>query len=65
MPNTPVVVREGATVCSPGSYASKEDMKLANDLFSCVGKCYEMEEQYLDIVTALSGCGPAYVSGCG
>ena len=40
-------------------------MKLANELFSCVGKCYEMEEQYLDIVTALSGCGPAYVSGFG
>ena len=62
MPNTPVVVQEGGSVFATGSYASDTDVKIINELFESVGRCWRMNEEYMDIVTALSGCGPAFVS---
>ena len=62
MPNTPVVVQEGGSVFATGSYANDTDVKIINELFESVGRCWRMNEEYMDIVTALSGCGPAFVS---
>ena len=62
MPNTPVVVQEGGTVFATGSYANDNDVEIINKLFTSVGRCWKMDEEYMDIVTALSGCGPAFVS---
>lgn len=62
MPNTPVVVQEGGSVFATGSYASDTDVKIINELFESVGRCWRMNEEYMDIVTALSGCGPAFGS---
>ena len=62
MPNTPVIVQEGATVYASGSDAKEEDHDTVTNLFNSVGRCWKMDEEYLDIVTALSGCGPAFVS---
>ena len=63
MTNTPVVVREGATVYATGTHAEVEDGKLLEQLMSSVGYCTEVEEDLIDAVTGLSGSGPAYVSG--
>ncbi|XP_026020689.1 pyrroline-5-carboxylate reductase 1, mitochondrial-like [Astatotilapia calliptera] len=60
MTNTPVVVREGATVYATGSYADVEDGKLLEQLMASVGYCTEVEEDLIDAVTGLSGSGPAY-----
>ncbi|XP_041672904.1 pyrroline-5-carboxylate reductase 1a [Cheilinus undulatus] len=60
MTNTPVVVREGATVYATGSYAEVEDGKLLEQLMASVGYCTEVEEDLIDAVTGLSGSGPAY-----
>lgn len=62
MPNTPALIRQGIT----GLYARKGtrqlDLKLAKDLFACVGETITFnKESELDWVTALSGSGPAYV----
>lgn len=63
MTNTPVVVREGATVYATGTHALVEDGKLLEQLMSSVGFCTEVEEDLIDAITGLSGSGPAYVSG--
>lgn len=62
MTNTPVVVREGATVYATGTHANVEDGKLLEQLMASVGYCTEVEEDLIDAVTGLSGSGPAYVS---
>lgn len=61
MTNTPVVVREGATVYATGTHALVEDGQLLEQLMSSVGFCTEVEEDLIDAVTGLSGSGPAYV----
>ena len=62
MPNTPALVGEGMT----GLYActeagSAEGKALAERVMSSVGQCVWVEnESDLDVVTAISGSGPAY-----
>ncbi|GCB71467.1 pyrroline-5-carboxylate reductase 1, mitochondrial-like [Scyliorhinus torazame] len=60
MTNTPVVVREGATVYATGTHAAVEDGHLLEQLMASVGYCVEVEEDSIDAVTGLSGSGPAY-----
>ncbi|XP_068920138.1 pyrroline-5-carboxylate reductase 1, mitochondrial isoform X3 [Petaurus breviceps papuanus] len=55
MTNTPVIVREGATVYATGTYAQVEDGKLLEQLMSSVGFCTEVEEDLIDAVTGVSG----------
>ncbi|KAJ5771063.1 Pyrroline-5-carboxylate reductase [Penicillium nucicola] len=62
MPNTPALVGEGAS----GVYASKDvtpaEKELVNALLGSVSKATEWveREDLLDVVTGLSGSGPAY-----
>ncbi|XP_040823991.1 pyrroline-5-carboxylate reductase 2 isoform X2 [Ochotona curzoniae] len=60
MTNTPVLVREGATVYATGTHALVEDGQLLEQLMSSVGFCTEVEEDLIDAITGLSGSGPAY-----
>lgn len=60
MTNTPVIVREGATVYATGTHADSEDSQLLEQLMGSVGFCTEVEEDLIDAVTGLSGSGPAY-----
>ncbi|KAF6094637.1 hypothetical protein HJG60_011754 [Phyllostomus discolor] len=60
MTNTPVVVREGATVYAMGTHAQVDDGRLLEQLMGSVGFCTEVEEDLIDAVTGLSGSGPAY-----
>ncbi|XP_041073380.1 pyrroline-5-carboxylate reductase 1, mitochondrial-like [Carcharodon carcharias] len=60
MTNTPVIVREGATVYATGTHAAVEDGHLLEQLMASVGYCVEVEEDLIDAVTGLSGSGPAY-----
>ena len=44
-----------------GEYATKEDLNYVYELFSTIGKCIILEnESQMDIVTAISGSGPAF-----
>jgi pyrroline-5-carboxylate reductase len=61
MPNTPALVGLGMTAIAAGSHASGDDLALAQQLFSAVGKCVTVEEKQINAVTAISGSGPAYV----
>lgn len=63
MPNTPCLVREGASVFARGSTATQSDGEEVRRLLTSVGLCEEVPEAMMDAVTGLSGSGPAYVSG--
>ena len=62
MPNTPALVRAGATAFAAGPAATAADRRVAQALFESVGIAWEApDEGLLDAVTGLSGSGPAYV----
>jgi pyrroline-5-carboxylate reductase len=60
MPNTPALIREGMTVLSPGTRATRDDLACASRIFESVGRCRVLDEKHLDAVTGLSGSGPAF-----
>jgi pyrroline-5-carboxylate reductase len=61
MPNTPSVIRQGMTVVVPGPGADDATLGLVSRIFEAVGRVRVLEEKHLDVVTALSGSGPAFV----
>ncbi|MCX8084054.1 MAG: pyrroline-5-carboxylate reductase [Calditerrivibrio sp.] len=61
MPNTPALVLEGATGIAAGEYATEDDLKIAQEIFSAVGISVIVDEYQMDAVTGLSGSGPAYI----
>lgn len=61
MPNTPCLVGETAAGVSLGSNVQKGDEELVVKMLSSVGKCFVVDEKLLDVVTGLSGSGPAFI----
>jgi pyrroline-5-carboxylate reductase len=61
MPNTPALVRQGASAVAAGSTADDEDVAWAEEILRAVGTVTRVREADLDAVTGLSGSGPAYV----
>jgi pyrroline-5-carboxylate reductase len=62
MPNTPGQIGEGITVWAASKDVSDEQQKMARSILSAMGEeVYVEDESYLDMATALSGSGPAYV----
>ena len=62
MPNTPAMVGCGMTVWMPTPGCTEPQRGQAQRLLSCMGQelCVA-EEHFLDVATAVSGTGPAYV----
>ncbi|KAJ3175021.1 hypothetical protein HDU87_006555 [Geranomyces variabilis] len=62
MPNTPALVLEGAAGLFATAEVSNEQKKLAFDVLGAVSKAayWVDREELLDVVTAVSGSGPAY-----
>ena len=62
MPNMPGVIGEGITALTKGYYATNGDLRLAEKIFQSLGTTIEIrKEGLIDVVTALSGSGPAYI----
>jgi pyrroline-5-carboxylate reductase len=61
MPNTPALVHKGASAFALGPGATEQDAAVAQKLFGSVGTVCRVKEELLDVVTGLSGSGPAYV----
>jgi len=62
MPNIAAAVKESATAIAAGGHATKEDVRLAMEIFNSIGRCIFLKENYLmDAITGLSGSGPAYI----
>ncbi|MGE5484245.1 MAG: glutamate 5-kinase [Ignavibacteriales bacterium] len=60
MPNTPARVGEGATALAAGGAVDGEGRERTETILGVTGKLYWVDEECLDIITALSGSGPAY-----
>lgn len=62
MPNTPARVGMGMTVWTATPQATELQIAQARQILSALGdEIYMEDEEYLDMATALSGTGPAYV----
>ncbi|NIR62507.1 MAG: pyrroline-5-carboxylate reductase [candidate division Zixibacteria bacterium] len=62
MPNTPAQIGEGITVWTDSDSVSEEQKEYTRSILGALGEeIYVGEEYYLDMATALSGTGPAYV----
>lgn len=62
MPNTACVIKKGISALSKGKFVELEDMKLIKNILSETGEVIEVEEEFMDIITAVSGSGPGYLS---
>ena len=61
MPNTPALVSSGASALFANEFVSEDHRQLAESLLRAVGvTVWVNDERLLDVVTALSGSGPAY-----
>ncbi|NME77613.1 pyrroline-5-carboxylate reductase [Rhodococcus sp. 105337] len=60
MPNTPMLVGQGASVLAAGRHARSQHLDTVRELLSTVGTVSVVPEAQIDAVTAVSGSGPAY-----
>lgn len=60
MPNAPAMILEGMSGITKGKYAKDEHVELVEELLSNIGRCIVVDEDKIDIVTAISGSGPAF-----
>ena len=62
MPNTPALIGQGVSALIGNNVCRKQDMDLAVALLETVGQVITInDEKQMDVVTGISGSGPAYV----
>jgi len=60
MPNMPALSGAGMSAFSLGRHTSPKHRKIAEAILSTFGQVVMVQEKMLDLVTAISGSGPAY-----
>lgn len=60
MPNTPALVNEGMSAVCAANNADSEKIDFAYEFMSNCGKVIKTTEDKIDVITALSGSGPAF-----
>jgi pyrroline-5-carboxylate reductase len=61
MTNTACRIRRGYTVYANGLGVGESEEAMVRSVFRSLGAFEKVDEQYLDILTAMSGSGPAYI----
>ena len=62
MPNMPIAVHKGATPLIANQFVSREQQEIVTQLFQSIGlMIWVSNEDDINIFTALSGSGPAYI----
>jgi len=62
MPNMPAQIGEGMTIWTATAEVNEKQKETAQSILGALGEeLYVSDEKYLDMATALSGSGPAYV----
>jgi pyrroline-5-carboxylate reductase len=61
MPNTPTQIRQGVTGVASGATTSSDQLSSAVGLFELVGDVVIVDESDINVLSALSGSGPAYL----
>lgn len=62
MPNVAILVQESFTAYCCDDDVTKEDREKIKEVLDVMGRSMEIEERYMDAVTAVSGSGPGYLS---
>jgi pyrroline-5-carboxylate reductase len=62
MPNTPALIQEGMTVMSLCECFADRDISIIKEIFMSIGRVITLPEKYMDVVTAISGSGPAFIA---
>jgi pyrroline-5-carboxylate reductase len=62
MPNLGAMVQASYTAYCCESNVTVEDKQKVQTLLNMMGSCDEMDEKYMDAITAVSGSGPGYMS---
>jgi len=62
MPNVALLVQESFTAYCCDDDVTPEDKRKVKEILEVMGICEEVEERYMDAVTALSGSAPGYIS---
>ncbi len=61
MPNTPTQIGQGISAYCLGKNVKPEDEAQLQTIFGSMGQVVQVTEEQMDVVTSLSGSGPAYV----
>src|SRR3989337_2949698 len=62
MPNVAVLVQASYTAYCCEENVTQKDKEKVKALLNMMGICEEVDEKYMDAITALSGSGPGYLS---
>ena len=62
MPNLAVLVGESFSAYCVDGGVSEEEKKTVEMILGALGRSVEVEEEQMDVVTALSGCAPGFLS---
>lgn len=62
IPNTPVSVREGITICESRHSLNEEEYQAFHTLFSAIGLVQPVETALVGVAGTLAGCSPAFAS---
>ena len=62
MPNLGALVQASYTAYCCGENVTAEDKEKVKTLLNMMGICEEIDEKYMDAITAISGSGPGYLS---
>lgn len=61
MPNTPLLLKKGASALCPSDNISEEDNKIVYDMFAGSGVCEYIAEEHMNEIIAVNGSSPAYI----
>ncbi|AEH51506.1 pyrroline-5-carboxylate reductase [Pseudothermotoga thermarum] len=61
MPNIPSMIGQGVIGLAKSESLNQQDWQTVEKLLSCLGKIFEVKEELIPAVTALSGSGPAFI----
>jgi pyrroline-5-carboxylate reductase len=62
MPNIAIMVQASYTAYCCEANVTQKDKEKVKGLLSLMGTCEEVDEKYMDAITALTGSGPGYIS---
>lgn len=61
MPNTPLLLKKGATALCPSEGISDEDKQIVYNMFAGSGVCEYISEKHMNQIIAVNGSSPAYI----
>ena len=61
MPNTPLLLKKGASALCPSGNIGEEDKQIVYDMFAGSGVCEYITEDHMNEIIAVNGSSPAYI----